>query len=155
MKLIQVGKAHQAKLDDEDFERVVAYGHWSLLRVKNKLYAKHDWKAHGVRGTYLLHRFILNIHTMPGNSQPVDHRDHDGLNNQKENLRHTTKSINGLHREGLPSNNTSGVLGVYWSSQKRKWHAELRLNGHKNHLGFFDSLEEAFSAITKARAQQT
>lgn len=147
MAELVLGDGHIALIDDEDVERVTALGIWTYFKVGPKEYAKRDIKPGGVKKTILLHRFIMEVHDLPGNSAPVDHEDHNGLNNQKCNLKLTTKRGNLLNRKNelLPTN-TSGVRGVYWSNTKQKWHAEIMINKRKHHIGFFDRLEDAKAA---------
>lgn len=63
---------------------------------------------------------------------------------QKENVRRKSK---------LPSNNTSGVLGVWWHSTGHKWVAQIKVDGHKIHLGMHTSLALAARARRAAEKQ--
>jgi hypothetical protein len=46
---------------------------------------------------------------------------------------------------------TSGVTGVNWLAKNRKWLAVIRFNGKRQHLGLFDTIEEA-AAVRARRA---
>jgi hypothetical protein len=46
----------------------------------------------------------------------------------------------------LPRNNTSGCRGVVWDKRRKRWRAEIKLNGKKVHLGRYDSYEDAMTA---------
>lgn len=46
--------------------------------------------------------------------------------------------------------NTTGVTGVWFSKQKNRYIAEIKLNGLKSYLGSFKTLEEAKAARLKA-----
>ena len=48
------------------------------------------------------------------------------------------------------SNNTSGFKGVSWHKAARKWSSSIYLNGKPNHLGLFESAEEAHAAYMAA-----
>ena len=50
----------------------------------------------------------------------------------------------------LHSNNTSGVTGVYWHKQIKKWCAVIRINGKQKHLGSYDNFEDAKRARLQA-----
>jgi hypothetical protein len=79
----------------------------------------------------------------------IDHIDGDKTNNRIANLREATKSQNGFNR-GPERGNKSGFKGVYWSSQKRKWHAEMRVRGKRKHIGFYDTPQSAGNAYAAA-----
>jgi hypothetical protein len=143
-----------ALVDDEDYERVEAFGNWRTVRRGNHFYACHEkrigprWRNQRIMT--LLHRFVLNV---TDSKVVVDHINGDGLDCQKVNLVAGDRSLNGLNRVFLASNNTSGVTGVYWSTQKEKWHAEIHLSTGKIHVGFFDNIEDAQTA-RKERLKQ-
>ena len=76
-------------------------------------------------------------------------RDCDGLNNRRSNLRLATPSQN-MQNSRIPSNNSSGFKGAFWHKRERKWQAQIKLNGKKKHLDYFDTVEEAAAAYDKA-----
>jgi hypothetical protein len=83
----------------------------------------------------------------------VDHRDGDGLNNSRENVRVVTNALNMQNRIGLSSNNKSGYRGVSWESKKRKWRAGATVSGVYKHIGLFDTPEEAARAAVAWRIE--
>lgn len=142
MKEIILTREKVALIDNEDYERVINLGKWQAIRGKYTWYAKTDvYIVKKIRICVLLHRFILNI-AETGNKLIGDHKDRNGLNCQKENLRVVTGTVSNSNRKKLYTN-SSGVTGVYWSEQKLKWHAEIRWERKRYHLGFFNSVEEA------------
>ena len=48
------------------------------------------------------------------------------------------------------SNNSSGVVGVYYDKRRGKWRARLRFKGVTYQLGYFSNLEDAVSARKEA-----
>jgi hypothetical protein len=81
----------------------------------------------------------------------VDHIDGNKSNNQLSNLRWTTHTEN-MWNQKISKNNKSGVKGVCWNKQNKKWHAHIRVDGINIYLGFFDDIEEARQArITAAQ----
>lgn len=70
-----------------------------------------------------LHRFLMDAPT----DMLVDHKDHNGLNNRRENLRICTQRQNGRNRKGAArkEGRTSRFLGVSWSKQARGWRAVI------------------------------
>lgn len=82
----------------------------------------------------------------------VDHKDLNKSNCHIENLRAATNTQNTYNRPASIKN-TSGVKGVYWYKRKRKWHARCDADGKSNHLGYFDSLDDAAFAVRQFREQ--
>jgi hypothetical protein len=75
----------------------------------------------------------------------VDHKDLDGTNCRRDNLRAADASQNSAHRS-IQSNNTSGYKGVHWHKPREKWRAQIRIEGRKTHLGLFSDPIEAARA---------
>jgi hypothetical protein len=72
----------------------------------------------------------------------VDHQDHIKNNNTWINLSPSNPELNAKNMF-LPSHNTSGVIGTYWSNRRKCWYAEIKIKGKKIHLGGYKTLEEA------------
>jgi hypothetical protein len=68
--------------------------------------------------------------------EEVDHRDLNGLNNQKYNLRKCTHAENSRNRIATSA---SGFKGVSWHKRRGKWEAHIRMHGRKRYLGSFDN----------------
>lgn len=79
----------------------------------------------------------------------VDHIDRNKLNNQKSNLRFVTHQANSVNID-LPKNNTSGIIGVSWLENRKKWTSRLTIDGKNIFLGNYDTKEEAEEARKKA-----
>lgn len=80
----------------------------------------------------------------------IDHIDGVVTNNKLENLRVVSLNENAWNSK-IPVTNTSGVKGVAWNKEKRKWRAKI---GHKRrtlHVGYFNSIEEAEAALREFR----
>jgi hypothetical protein len=81
-----------------------------------------------------------------------DHKDCNPFNNRKENLRPATKSQNATNRS-KQSNNTSGVVGVYWHNRDQIWGARIGVNKKNIHLGYFVDKENAIKARLNAEVK--
>jgi len=68
-------------------------------------------------------------------------------------LRLATRSQNNQNFSGPQSNNKSGVRGVYWDKKARRWTAQVALNGQSYHVGYFDTIPEAESAVRLRRIE--
>lgn len=72
----------------------------------------------------------------------VDHINHVRNDNRLVNLRFVTRSEN-QRNQSRHRKNTTGVTGVYYHKTKRKYVAQIVVEGAKIYLGAFVSLEEA------------
>lgn len=129
-----------AVIDFSDFEKV-GRAKWFASRDGNTFYAHRE-----VRGrTRRLHRELLDA---PAGTQ-VDHKDGDGLNNCRGNLRLCTgaeNTRNQRHRAG-----SSQFKGVY--RHRGKWSARILVDGKRKHLGCFLSEIDAAYAYDIAAKQ--
>lgn len=96
-----------------------------------------------------LHRFILMSEGFDLRGWQVDHKDRNGLNNVRDNLRICTSSQNCINIS-IRSNNFSGYKGVSWNKKMRKWSASITYHRIKMHLGYFNDVKDAANAYNKA-----
>lgn len=144
---ITLTKGYTAVIDAADVPLVGGYNWYAKVSKKNRtVYAqRNERKSDGKQKTILLHRAILN----PKNGELVDHRDHDGLNNRRQNLRICDDNENKWNTKKR-LDNTSGFKGVHWVERDSKWSARITVNGYRKHLGYFNSPEEAHVAYCEA-----
>ena len=134
-----------ALVDDYDYEYLYKYN-WRADKKRNTFYAViDDVDDNGKRITVFMHRVIMK--TRKG--MQVDHKDGNGLNNQRINLRNVTHAEN-QRNKGKLRNNTSGYKGVSWSKQNKKWQVQIKLNGKGIRVGQFSSKEDAYEAYCAA-----
>ena len=94
-----------------------------------------------------MHYAVMN--TWPVKGRYIDHKDRDGLNNQRENLRWCTGSQNQANRCII--NLSSGYKGVYWDNPTNSWRAKIGFKNRTIHIGRFKTAVEAANAYdTKA-----
>lgn len=109
-------------IDVEDIEKV-KYHKWNFAKgyasCRNKRVS-----------SLFMHRLILDT------DQFVDHINHNGLDNRKDNLRIVSKSQNQMN---------ANYKGVYKSCGEN-WMARIKLNGKTCHIGTFVDIEEAYYA---------
>lgn len=83
----------------------------------------------------------------------IDHIDGNKSNNQLSNIRETTHSENMQNqRKARIDNVSSGLLGVTWHKNAKKWVALIKAGKNKYHLGCFDTQSDAHSAYLAAKA---
>lgn len=134
-----------AIVDDEDYERINQYK-WYPQKIGKNIYACRREHITRNKGNYILmHRYILDY---IGDSY-VDHKDGDGLDNRKENLRLCTKNQN-HYNSCVRSDNTSGYKGVYYHKGAKKWMAYITKDQKRIHLGLHKNKEDAAVAYNKA-----
>jgi len=78
----------------------------------------------------------------------VDHKDRNGLNNRKNNLRKCTQSQNCMNRR-RPTNNVSGHKGVSWEPKADKWRSRIMCKGVPYNLGLYKDKANAVDAYTE------
>jgi DNA-binding Xre family transcriptional regulator len=104
--------------------------------VHSNVYHK-DEEGNRIQSNVTLHSVILG-------EKYVDHIDHDGLNNCKDNLRPTEHVTNARNRRSRNSNNKSGFRNVSLRDDKW-WVVQLQIEGKNTILKKFplDKLDEA------------
>lgn len=132
-----------AIVDDEDFEWINSY-RWHLRgnakRNPNKMYAVHQPYSNGKKTRQVaMHRLVMGIKDQ---LIVVDHIDHNGLNNQKANLRICSPAEN--TRNSRPSNGRSSRFkGVNFHKQTQKWCARITSDSKTIFVGLLESEEDA------------
>ncbi len=143
MKKISLTKNKVALIDDEDYEQLVKYN-WCFTKgyAGRAIVIPNSYNRvtcpKGKSRPVLMHRQIMN----PPKGMEIDHRDGNGLNNQRSNLRLCTHSQN-LKNQIIPKNNTSGYKGVRWNKPNKKWDSRIMLNGKSIHIGVFKNIQDA------------
>lgn len=142
MKEIPITQGYFAQVDDEDYESMMKWK-WQIVNRTNTNYAKCGVcrpRIHLIT-TYRMHRMILGI-TDP--KIQIDHKDGNGLNNQKSNLRVCSISQNGQNCSSHVGSK-SKYVGVNISNKNRKnpWISRVQVNGIRVFLGLFETEYEA------------
>ena len=143
---------HTIIIDTEDWDRVKVY-RWFLRcsEVHNTPYVrtlianpdKDISRAKQIQ--ILIHHLILG---KPQKGMVVDHINHNGLDNRKENLRFATCRQNSSNTQSR-KNSSSQYLGVSWYNKNQKWVAEAKHNYKKYYLGSFTCEHQAALAYNK------
>ena len=101
---------------------------------------------------YLAHRVVYATHHGAWPVNQIDHINGDKSDNRIANLRDVTNAENGRNTQ-IPSNNTSGHMGVAWDSRKCKWRSYIRAQGKNRHIGYFTDIEDAIAARAAAEVK--
>jgi|SRR3989304_348735 len=146
MKRIKLTQGKYALVSDRDYTYLNQWK-WCACKYTNTWYAQRTVGPKGGQHKILMHRVILGLQA--GNKRQGDHRDGNGLNNQRRNLRVATPRQN-QHNQPRRCNNTCGYKCIYLRKDRQKWHTRITVNGKKVHVGYFDSPIEAAKAYDKA-----
>ena len=122
-----------ALVSDRDYQTVSQHRWWVLerevegQRTRGPYAVTRAWKPDGTRTLIAMHRMITGWAI-------TDHKNHDGLDNRRSNLRDATRQQNGMNsRSHLGS--TSQHKGVCWKSQSKGWAASIVYQGEQKFLG--------------------
>lgn len=132
-----------ALVDNEDFEYLNQFkwyydnsGKYAMRRFYYK-----DKKSKIIS----MHRFIMK----PPKDKLIDHKNMDGLDNRKSNLRICGKRENAINT-ALRKNNKSGYTGVHHNTKSTPpWRVNLKENGKQVCVGYFYDVKEAAKAYNE------
>ncbi|MCX5632832.1 MAG: AP2 domain-containing protein [Phycisphaerae bacterium] len=137
-----VDKKYQyAIVDPQDYQKLTGCN-WLFSENKSG-----NHYAVRLEGNHLvsMHRIIMNA----PKGTIIDHKDNNGLNNTKSNLRFATLCQNNYNRRRL-ENCKSKYRGVSFHKPSKKWYAAIRYDGTRKFLGYFDNEIDAAKAYDAA-----
>lgn len=143
MKEIRLYCGLIAFVDDEDFDRLIKHK-WFKSKGKTgfSVYASTKINGKNVK----MHRLILGAES----GVMIDHVDHNGLNNQKDNLR-KCNNIQNSRNQSKRKSLFSQYKGVCRKKNRKKgWQAGITVNYKRINLGAFHSEIEAAIAYNNA-----
>lgn len=145
MKLIPITQGQFAIVDDEDYEYLMQWK-WSAVKRGRTYYATRQTS----RKIKDKKRTTIYMHTVVNKTPKgllTDHKDRNGLNNQKDNLRIATSTQN-AQNVSKGENCSSKYLGVYLLTINRKnktykyYTSSINFNKKRVLLGWFPYTEE-------------
>lgn len=150
---VPLTQGYEAIIDAEDAPLVCAWNWCARLSRRpdgsiSKVYAKRKATVNGQAIALEMHRVIAAT----PDGMETDHRDGDGLNNRKSNLRNASVMQN---RQNCKTrvDNRSGVKGVHWCETRQRWLARIKTFGRSKYLGAFMNLDEAAGAYRRASVE--
>jgi hypothetical protein len=134
VRYIGLTRGQFAIIDSADYEKVQEIN-WSAYPMKGRF----GWYA-GCRfrvrsGKFInhgMHRFVLDI--SPGDPRKVDHKNGNGLDNRRINLRVATPKTNAWNRR-KSSANVSGFKGVWCEARSGLYCSSITVHGETTYLG--------------------
>ena len=82
----------------------------------------------------------------------IDHKNGDGLDNRWSNLRPATREQNAQNRK-LDQRSKTGATGVHFNRRRNLYSVNIKANGQRTHVGYFDTKDAAVVAANQARAR--
>mgnify|MGYP001561025206 CR=1 FL=1 len=156
MRSIPLTKGYEAFIDDADYEAVSRFKWYAHIHrypdgsVKN-VYARRTFYMAGKRKQILLHRYLLGLDDP---KIQADHKNHSGLDNQRDNIRIVTNRQNLWNQRKSHSVKSSRYKGVWWVKRNNKWEAAIRVASRLIHIGYFVSEQEAAYAYNAEAIKQ-
>lgn len=149
MREIPLTQGQVALVDDEDYNAVAQFK-WCACwkKATRSFYAERSLPRlpDGRRPRVMMHRYIMNLRE--GDRRQIDHKNHDTLDNRRENLCVTTSRGNNQNRR----NHGELGPGIQFRprNSKRPYEARARLDGKYAYLGCFATVREARVAYEEA-----
>lgn len=138
---IPLSKGMFALVDEADFERT-SQKVWTVYIGKTVNYAL--FRNQQTRKTVFLHNWILDL----PKGVIADHRNFDGLDCRRENLRICSSENNKRHTRKWRRPTSSKFKGVCLDKKWGKWTAQIT-NGKRMHIGRFETEQEAALAYDR------
>lgn len=140
MRIIKLIQGATATVSDEDYDRLASY-RWKLLKDGERSYAYREDNGKLIS----MHQDVLGAKA----GYVIDHRDRDGLNNTRRNLRYATRAQNRANSTRIKSaTSSSRFKGV--TLIPARWVARIKVDGKSTKLGTFRTEEEAGEAYAAA-----
>lgn len=147
MKRIPLTQGKEALVDDQDYEYLMRW-RWHAARSRDKglFYGGRTDYSTGHKRTVFIHQEVARRAGMvPGH---YDHRDGNGLDDRRSNLRLADGFENQSNR-GPNRNNKAGPKGVYFEAFTGRYRAELMARGRRYKSRRFHTIVEATKAYNK------
>ena len=126
MKQIALTQGQFALVDDNDFERLNQWK-WAF---NGKYAVRSVWNGSSYKTIYL-HRLIL-----PDKDRWVDHINHNGIDNQRTNLRYCNRSQNNMNSYKPSRISFSNFKGIT-RNRNGNWRARIYYNNKRLTIGTF------------------
>ena len=137
---LNTGSEFYFNLEDYDLIKDYCWGEYILSTGYHALQARDVKTGKTIRMHYLF------------GCKGWDHIDRNPLNNRRNNLRCATIKDNSKNKK-LYKNNTSGITGVTWESDRSKWKAFIKIDGKESRLGNFINKEDAIKTRLEAEVK--
>lgn len=132
-----------AIIDLDDLDRVINFPYTWYAKLNKSIGKYYVYASEYCTETKRCKPIFLHQFIMKANGKTVDHRNNNGLDNRKTNLRKALDKNNSTNRRSRNKNNSSGYRNVSWSNGYGKWIVQMQVNKKNTILGKFDDVHEA------------
>ncbi len=144
------GNLVEILVDDEDYDYLNQYK-WRIAKSKNTCYATRnitliDQKNLGLPMSIRMHRDIMGVALQ--NEKIIDHINHNGLDNQRSNLRICSLAENQANRQKIKQGHS--IYKGVTKNRNSGWMVKIQANGIPKYVGVFTDEEEAALAYNEA-----
>ncbi|MCX5632221.1 MAG: AP2 domain-containing protein [Phycisphaerae bacterium] len=142
---IELTKGKFTIVDPENFDYLNQFK-WQATKGKYTFYACRMITVNGRPRHCSMHRVIMDA----PDGMVVDHKNRDGLDNRKANLRIATLAQNNYNSLKGFFEGSSKYRGVSFDKKTNKWRATIYFENKRIHLGMFETEKEAAEAYDRA-----
>ena len=138
-KLIPLSDDKLTIIDLDDYDKV-KHLNWKAIKGHSTFYVH----SNANKKIISMHRLIMGVYKP---EQIIDHKNRDGLDNRKSNLRIATKQQNNCNA-AVHKNSKHGMKGVTYKG--KNWEASITINYENVYLGTFHTIFDAAIAYDNA-----
>ena len=125
---------------DTIVQPIISNNTYLRVYISKKANSKAEW-------FYIHHLVAKAFVDNPENKTDVIHINDETFDNNYKNLRWVNKIENPyLTKLSFDPACSSGLKGIYWSKQTKRWIARLKIDHKTHYIGSFETLEEAKEA---------
>lgn len=146
------GRTESMTVEDRFWAKVQkTEGCWAWTGAKDSSGYGAAWNGRRLVGA---HRFSYEMSNGPvADGLVIDHTCHVPSCVRPDHLRAVTNKQNTENFSGLITTNTSGVRGVFWIQDRRKWQAGVKHHGVRYYVGQFTDIADAEAAVIAKRLE--
>lgn len=146
--IIPLTQGKFATVSSEDYEFIMEWKWWANKSRTSYGYRWYAARTAPGRKHVSMHREIAKRAGLP-EARDYDHKDRDGLNNTRGNIRPSTRSQN-IANSTKAEGKSSHFKGVAWHKASRKWQACIKVEYKFIYLGVFEKEGDAAQAYLLA-----
>jgi len=151
MKLIDISTPKHpntfALVDNADYTYLARHK-WSAHEKHGTIYAERRLVVGGKQAILHMHRIIMGL----ADGELGDHKNGNGCDNQRHNLRACSTKEN-IRNQKTRSTNKTGFKGVSWKSNQSKFVAQITVDGKNLNLGCHICPMRAAGTYNKAASE--
>jgi hypothetical protein len=148
MREIPLSRGMVAIIDDEDYDRIARFKWYAINKGVNRMtpqwYAMRDVVSGGKHKHISMHHEIVQAKQ----GEMFDHKDRNGLNNQRDNIRRCTPGQNSGNTKSH-TDSSSHYKGVSFLKRTGRWKVSIQ----GKHLGYFADEHSAAQAYDRAAVE--